>query len=148
MDPPLRPAQVSIIARFLHAKKVHGAITVGDFNAIQSFDRTLHLDNNLRDAFLEQRGKEDSDEVYTLGQQGATILREQFGCSRMNKVYFTGGLKMVEWKRFGMGVEISEGPGREEVMGLGFDRPGMTDHLGAMVRFEVVQQLVKEEHHL
>ncbi|KAL4918412.1 hypothetical protein BDW62DRAFT_200792 [Aspergillus aurantiobrunneus] len=55
LDPPFRPAQMQLIARYMHAQHVTAAVTAGDFNAIQPFDRTLHVDdgNNLKDAFLE-----------------------------------------------------------------------------------------------
>jgi tyrosyl-DNA phosphodiesterase 2 len=142
MDPPLRPAQVELVARYLHAEEVHAGIAAGDFNAIQPFDRTLHTDNKLKDAFLELGGKEDSDEGFTWGQQAPTKFREQFGCSRMDKVYFCGGVKVREFKRFGQDIELpdSEGKQREEVVALGFDRPWITDHLGIFTMLEIEQQ--------
>ncbi len=142
MDPPMRPAQVRLIAGYLHANQIHGALAAGDFNAIQPFDRTLHEDNKLKDAYLEQGGKEDSDEGYTWGQQAATKFREQFGCSRMDKVYFCGGLKLLGFSRFGQDVEIPEGEvkQKDELVALGFDKPWITDHIGVTARFEVVQQ--------
>lgn len=85
-----------------------------DFNAIQDFDRTLHADHGLRDAYLELRGREDCDEAYTWGQQARTVSRDMYGCSRMDKVFFhTGGsasdgdknktaaIKLLRFERFG-----------------------------------------------
>ncbi|KAF1972513.1 hypothetical protein BU23DRAFT_160005 [Bimuria novae-zelandiae CBS 107.79] len=143
LSPPLRPAQMALIARYLYSNEAHAGLAAGDFNAIQPFDRTLHSDNNLKDAFLEQGGEEDTEEAYTWGQQAATALRETFGCSRMDKVFFTGGLKLVEFRRFGEDVQIPGGSEeerrtREEIVKLGFEKAWVTDHLGVLARFEVV----------
>ena len=103
LDPPFRPPQVQVFAAYMHGSSPaddgnkgaaaaaatgtaitapHGAVAAGDFNAIQDFDRTLHADNGLRDAFLELGGREDGPGAATWGQQAATELRERFGCSR------------------------------------------------------------------
>jgi len=155
LDPPLRPAQVRVVAHYLHAEEVYASLAAGDFNAIQPFDRMLHKDNDLKDAFLEQNGKEDSDEGYTWGQQAATKLREQFGCSRMDKVYFCGSFKLLEFTRFGQDIQLSEGTDgdsaakqRNELIALGFDKPWITDHLGILAKFEVSPQQDKKEAHL
>jgi tyrosyl-DNA phosphodiesterase 2 len=137
LDPPLRPAQVAVAAEFLKSPDVFGSAMAGDFNAIQPFDRTLHAENGLKDAYLELGGKEDDDAGFTWGQQAATKLREMFGCSRMDKVFFTGGLKLVSFERFGAGIELEDGGERESVVGLGFERAWITDHLGVVARFEV-----------
>lgn len=148
MDPPLRPAQMQVIARYLHAQEVHAGVTTGDFNAIQPFDRTLHADNKLKDAYLELGGKEDSDEGFTWGQQAPTKFREQFGCSRMNKVYFCGDIKLREFKRFGYDIQLPEAEvkQREEIVALGFDKPWITDHLGISAVLEIEQQQGSEVH--
>lgn len=138
-DPPFRPPQVALVARYLHETGVHAALAGGDFNAIQPFDRTLHADNNLKDAFLESGGKEDTDEGFTWGQQAATTLRAQFGCSRMDKVYFCGDLELVRFERFGQDVLVE---GEEEARGiveLGFEKPWVTDHLGIMAEVEIAR---------
>jgi tyrosyl-DNA phosphodiesterase 2 len=147
MDPPLRPAQMRLVARYLHSEEVHAALAAGDFNAIQPFDRTLHKDNNLKDAFLEQNGKEDSEEGYTWGQQATTKLREQFGCSRMDKVYFCGSLKLLKFTRFGGNIQLTEGADgyleskqESKMIALGFEKPWITDHLGIQAQFQVVRQ--------
>ncbi|KAL3478699.1 Endonuclease/exonuclease/phosphatase [Aspergillus californicus] len=139
-DPPYRPPQMQLIARYLHEKPVDVALVAGDFNAIQPFDRTLHVDNdnNLKDAFLELGGKEDTEEGFTWGQQAPTKFREQFGCSRMDKVYFCGHAKLIKFERFGGGIMTEGEEECKQIVGLGFERPWVTDHLGVMAEFEVV----------
>lgn len=111
----------------------------GDFNAIQDFDRHLHSDNGLKDAYIEVGGEEDSESGYTWGQQAATKLREQFGCSRMDKVFFVGdGLQLKGFEQFGADVEVDDPRERDEIVKLGFDRPWVTDHLGVVGKFEVL----------
>ncbi|OTB08398.1 hypothetical protein M426DRAFT_51986 [Hypoxylon sp. CI-4A] len=137
--PALRPAQMQLAATYMHARGVDGALAAGDFNAIQPFDRTLHSDNGLKDAYLELGGKEDSEDGYTWGQQAATTSRNRFGCTRMDKVYFTGGVKLLGFARFGADVMLT---GREHTHSLdmlGFDKPWITDHLGVMAEVEVVE---------
>lgn len=137
-DPPFRPPQVELVARHLREAGVHAALAGGDFNAIQPLDRTLHADNNLKDAFLESGGKEDTDEGFTWGQQAATKLREQFGCSRMDKVFFCGeDVELVRFERFGQDVLVE---GEEEGSGiveLGFEKPWVTDHLGIVAEVDL-----------
>jgi tyrosyl-DNA phosphodiesterase 2 len=137
-EPPFRPAQVQTIARYMHADNVHGAMAAGDFNAIQPFDRTLHSDNDLKDAYLELGGQEDSDAGYTWGQQAATKQRNQFGCSRMDKVYLCGGLSLQSFTRFGADVVLDEKEQKDKLIALGFDKPWITDHLGIMAEVDVV----------
>lgn len=138
-EPPFRPPQMQIVAKHMHADGVHGALVAGDFNAIQPFDRKLHSDNHLKDAYLELGGHEDSDAGYTWGQQAATTERKQFGCSRMDKVYFRGGLKLQRFERFGADVQLSHQEEKDSLVALGFDKPWITDHLGVMAEFDVDQ---------
>ncbi|KXJ97191.1 Endonuclease/exonuclease/phosphatase [Microdochium bolleyi] len=150
-EPAYRPPQVELAARFMKSlsdnehqqaegKIIHGALLAGDFNAIQDFDRSLHLDNGLRDAYLELGGQEDSEEGYTWGQQAATVLRDRFGCSRMDKVYFCGGgLRLRRFQTFGEGVELQDREQRRQLIELGFDKPWITDHLGVMAEFDVCE---------
>lgn len=137
-DPPFRPFQVQIMARYMREDHVHAALAAGDFNAIQPFDRTLHEGNKLKDAFLELGGQEDTDEGFTWGQQAATSLRVQFGCSRMDKVYFCGGVKLLRFERFGQDVLVDGEEERKQIVGLGFEKPWVTDHLGVMAEVEVL----------
>ncbi|KAL4862901.1 hypothetical protein BDV12DRAFT_178221 [Aspergillus spectabilis] len=145
LDPPYRIPQMQMIAKHMHAPDIDAAITAGDFNAIQPFDRTLHIDNgnNLKDAFLELGGKEDTEEAYTWGQQAPTSYRERFGCSRMDKVYFCGRVKVVKYKRFGEGVLVEGEQERRGIVELGFEEAWVTDHLGVCVEVEVLAQGVK-----
>ncbi|XXG96586.1 kti12, chromatin associated [Hypoxylon texense] len=140
LEPPFRPAQVQLVAEYMRAEGVDGALAAGDFNAIQPFDRTLHSDNGLKDAYLELGGREDSDDGYTWGQQAATTLRDRFGCSRMDKVYFTGDcLKLQSFRRFGADVLVSGEAEQKRIMSLGFEKPWITDHLGVVATVEVVE---------
>jgi tyrosyl-DNA phosphodiesterase 2 len=136
-EPPYRPPQVELCAQYLKAKEVDGGIMAGDFNAIQDFDKHLHSDNGLKDAYLELGGREeDAQNGHTWGQQAATAQRERFGTSRMDKVFYTGRLACKSFERFGAGVEL-EGNEAAQIMKLGFDRPWITDHFGVKVVFEV-----------
>ncbi|KAI0137099.1 Endonuclease/exonuclease/phosphatase [Xylariales sp. AK1849] len=137
-EPPFRPSQMKLVAKYMHEKNVHGAVAAGDFNAIQEFDKTLHSDNDLRDAYLELGGQEDSDAGYTWGQQAATQSRDRFGCSRMDKVYFGGGLELRSFERFGAGVELEDNRQREHLVTRGFDKPWITDHLGVKAEVDIV----------
>lgn len=83
----------------------HAAILAGDLNANSPEDRPLPAANNLRDAFLVLGGQEDTDESYTWGQQAPAHLREEFGCSRMDKVLFCGGVEVESLRRIGERVE-------------------------------------------
>jgi tyrosyl-DNA phosphodiesterase 2 len=137
-EPPLRPHQVALAAQFMHEDGVHGALMAGDFNAIQPFDRTLHSDNDLKDAYLELGGQEDSEDGYTWGQQAATDLRKTYGCSRMDKVFYCGGLRVDRFERFGRDVEVPDEGERQEIMTFGFEKGWITDHLGVYAELEVV----------
>lgn len=131
VNPPLRPAQMKVVAHYLQAPGVYAGVVAGDFNAIQPFDYMLHENgNNLKDAFLELGGKEQAEEGFTWGQQATTLLREQFGCSRMDKVYFCGYVKVSSFERFGQDVLIEGEDEQTRLVELGFDKPWVTDHLG------------------
>lgn len=144
LEAPYRPPQMQLTAQYMHDSRIHGAAAAGDFNAIQDFDRMLHSDNGLKDAYLELGGDEDdADGGHTWGQQAATFQREKFGTSRMDKVFFCGGLRCLGFERFGAGVEVDDVGEREELVRLGFDRPWITDHLGVKAVFEVEDGLGK-----
>lgn len=144
LEPPFRPAQMQIIASHMHMENVAGATVMGDFNAIQPFDKLLHSDNGLKDAYLELGGQEDSNEGYTWGQQALPALRERFGLSRMDKLYYRGSnLKLLDFQRFGAGVEIAEEQKdeREQLLSLGFEKAWITDHLGIKAVFHVMDNV-------
>ncbi|KAI0872568.1 Endonuclease/exonuclease/phosphatase [Hypoxylon argillaceum] len=130
-EPPFRPPQVAVAARFMKEEGVHGALLAGDLNAIQPFDRTLHAANGLRDAYLALGGAEDSDEGYTWGQQAPPELRRLYGCSRMDKVWYCGRVAVTKFARFGADVEVADAGEREDIMRWGgFEKGWVTDHLG------------------
>ncbi|KAJ4249106.1 hypothetical protein NW762_012440 [Fusarium torreyae] len=144
LEPPLRPAQIRVIATHMRAQDVSGAIVTGDFNAIQPFDRSLHTDNELEDAYLKLGGQEgdgrsDGDGGYTWGQQALPALRKQFGLSRMDKVYYCGGLELQHFERFGADVEPdgAESDAKSELLSLGFEKAWVTDHLGVKAIFQI-----------
>ncbi|ETN36991.1 uncharacterized protein HMPREF1541_07979 [Cyphellophora europaea CBS 101466] len=143
-EPPKRPRQVASAARFLVGEEARGeqglvgGVMGGDFNAIQPFDRTLHVENGLRDAYLEMGGEEDSEEGYTWGQMAPTKQREMFGCSRMDKLFVGGEVEVVGFERFGLGVKV----GDEEVERVLREEEGMeegwvTDHAGVWGTFKL-----------
>jgi tyrosyl-DNA phosphodiesterase 2 len=141
-DPPLRPAQITTAAKYMHEPGVHGAVVGGDFNAIQPFDRTLHLDNGLKDAYLEMGGKENSDEGFTWGRMAPVKQREMFGCSRMDKLFYCGGLEVVAFERFGLGVNV----GAREIEKVLIEEEGMdggwvTDHAGVKATWKIVDKI-------
>ncbi|KAA8647817.1 hypothetical protein EYZ11_010213 [Aspergillus tanneri] len=138
LDPPYRPPQMQLVAQYMHHDGVHAALAAGDFNAIQPVDRILHADNNLKDAFLELGGQEDTEEGYTWGQQATTNQRAQFGCSRMDKVYFRGSVKLLKFERFGEGILAEGDEERRQIVELGFKKPWITDHLGVMAVVDVL----------
>jgi len=140
LDPPFRPHQISLCAEYLHERNIAGAIVAGDFNAIQDFDRRLHSENNLKDAYLELGGQEDDAENgHTWGQQAATVQRERFGTSRMDKIYFCGNIECRSFERFGKDVEVEDPKERQGLVDLGFDKPWITDHLGVKAVFQPIR---------
>ncbi|KAL4792497.1 Endonuclease/exonuclease/phosphatase [Aspergillus venezuelensis] len=137
LDPPLRPKQMQLVSTYMLEDGIDAALVAGDFNAIQPFDRTLHSENKLKDAYLELGGEEDSEGGYTWGQQAARAQREQFGCSRMDKVLFTGSVEVRMFRRFGEGVLVEGEDERREIVQLGYEEPWVTDHLGVFVVVDV-----------
>lgn len=135
-EPPRRPLQVAAAAQYLNGVVyVPCALMAGDMNSIQPFDRTLHQVNDMNDTYLELDGEEDTEEGYTWGPQAKQWSREQFGSSRMDKIFFSGNLQPKAFERIGMGVKIAEDileAAEKEVEG-GF----VTDHYGVMGDFEL-----------
>jgi len=137
-NPPVRPLQVAKAAAFMKAEKARAALLAGDLNAIEPFDRTLHSDNGLKDAYLELGGKEDSDDGFTWGQQAPRALRDQFGCSRMDKAFYWGNIKALSLERIGEGIEVSDEAERDAIRKAGGEIFA-SDHLGLSIVFEVSQ---------
>ena len=137
LEPPRRPPQMEMAAKYMLDPAIHGAAVAGDFNAIQDIDLHLHSDNGLNDAYIELGGREDDVEGgHTWGQQAATVQRQRFGTSRMDKIFFCGGLRCMLFERFGADVEVEDQDERRGIVQLGFDKPWITDHLGVMAIFE------------
>ncbi|OCL03527.1 hypothetical protein AOQ84DRAFT_347588 [Glonium stellatum] len=134
-DPPIRPLQLAAAAKYIHAKNVQAALLAGDLNAIQPFDRTLHIENGLKDAYLELGGEEDSEDGYTWGHQVPQWMRDKFGCSRMDKILYSGSITVKVLERIGVGVKVVEGK-RQEMRDLGCEE-WVTDHYGLMGEFEL-----------
>lgn len=143
LEPPFRPAQMQVVASHMHMEDVVGATVMGDFNAIQPFDSLLHSDNGLKDAYLELGGQDNSNEGCTWGQQALPELRKLFGLSRMDKLYYRGSnLKLLDFQRFGAGVEIPEGKDdRGQLLSLGFEKAWITDHLGIKAVFHLMDNV-------
>lgn len=149
-DPPLRPLQLRTASHFMHS--AHSSVLAGDLNAIQSFDATLHLDQEvqLRDAFLEHHQPPITDpmdafarnpDTDTWGFTAPKALREKFGTTRMDKFLFCGRVRVVRFERFGGDVVIpDEEMGRALCEEAGTERPWVTDHLGIVGVFEVVEE--------
>ncbi|KAF9728887.1 hypothetical protein PMIN06_011155 [Paraphaeosphaeria minitans] len=133
--PPVRPLQLEAAAPYLHDSSATAGLLAGDLNAIQPFDRTLHSDNNLKDVYLELGGQEDSDDGYTWGYQVSQALRERFGCSRMDKILFSGALRPQHFERIGMGVKAAEEK-RQEMRAAGVEE-WVTDHYGVLADFHL-----------
>ncbi|ETI25836.1 hypothetical protein G647_02613 [Cladophialophora carrionii CBS 160.54] len=137
-DPPKRPHQLATAAKWMHSPDVSGSVLGGDLNAIQPFDETLHSDNDLHDAYLTLGGKEHSDEGYTWGQMAPTKLRNMFGCSRMDKFFFCGQLRVEKFERFGYGVEVEEESVKKALIEHeGLEAGWVTDHLGVKAEFSL-----------
>lgn len=138
-NPPKRPHQLATAAKWMHEAGISGSVLGGDLNAIQDFDKTLHSDNDLQDAYLTLGGKEDSDEGFTWGQMAPTKLRNMFGCSRMDKLFFCGHLKCEKFERVGLGVEAAEENVKESLIKEeGMEAGWVTDHLGVKAEFSVL----------
>ena len=141
-SPPFRPAQMELCASYMHAPNVDAAIIAGDMNAIQDFDKHLHTDNNLQDAYLALGGRETTEDAessgHTWGQQAATVQRERFGTCRMDKIFFCGKVSCSNFKRFGADVLIEDAQEAEMVVELGFDKAWVTDHLGIKAVFDII----------
>ncbi|KAF3038575.1 hypothetical protein E8E11_007182 [Didymella keratinophila] len=132
---PIRPHQVSAAAAYLRAPDVACALLAGDLNAIEPFDRTLHSENELQDAYLSLGGREDSEEGYTWGYQVPAAMRQKFGCSRMDKILFCGDMEVRSFERIGVGVKVAEDL-RGEVREAG-EEEWVSDHYGVMGDFRI-----------
>ena len=133
--PRLRPGQVELASQYLHGQFMDAGAVAGDFNAIEEFDRTLHIEYGLKDAYLGNGGVEDHESGYTWGMQSGESGR-RYGFSRMDKMLFCGKIQVKNLERFGAGLKIKIGEGEEAVETEDEDGDGttqfVTDHLGLM----------------
>ncbi|KAL8827255.1 MAG: hypothetical protein Q9170_007088 [Blastenia crenularia] len=134
-DSPLRPAQIEVVAKHLHDATIHAGLVAGDFNAIEGFDRLLEVNNDLKDAYLELGGEDDTEEGYAWGQQVHADLRERFGCSRMDKIFYCGSMHVDGFQRIGIGVKVEESK-RAKMRSWGA-LDYVTDHYGLMADITV-----------
>jgi tyrosyl-DNA phosphodiesterase 2 len=139
-DPPVRPVQLADAAPYLQAPEVYAGLLAGDCNAIQPFDRTLHSENGLKDAYLELGGQEDADEGYTWGIQVKKEIRERFGPSRMDKVMFCGNIGARSMERIGVGIGVEEEP-TKSAMESELEGNWVTDHFGLAALLEMERGL-------
>jgi tyrosyl-DNA phosphodiesterase 2 len=136
-DPPVRPLQLAAAAKHLKHTNVACALLAGDLNAIQPFDRTLHSENDLKDAYLELGGHEDNDDGFTWGYQVPQWMRDRFGCSRMDKILLRGTIQPERFERIGVDVKVAENV-REQVQ-KEIEGGWVTDHYGVMGDFELME---------
>lgn len=135
-DPPLRPHQVATAAKWM--READASILGGDLNAIQPFDKTLHVDNDLKDAYLEHGGKEDDEAGMTWGQMAATKERTRFGLSRMDKFLFRGNLGVNHFETFGIDAVVDDSEIAESMIAnCGIEKAWVTDHLGIRADFHI-----------
>lgn len=138
LEPPLRPSQMATAAKWM--RKADASILGGDLNAIQPFDRTLHSDNGLKDAYIETGGQEDSESGMTWGQMAPIMQRLTYGLSRMDKFMFCGHLKIDHFETFGMDVVVLDEDVARNLVGRGgIEKAWVTDHLGIRADFHIVR---------
>lgn len=135
-DPQIRPGQLATAATWM--READAGILGGDLNAIQPFDKTLHSENVLEDAYLQTGGKEDDEAGMTWGQMAATQERERFGLSRMDKLLYNGNVEVEHFETFGFDAIVEEEEiAKSMVQTGGLEKAWVTDHLGVRGDFHV-----------
>ena len=137
--PAKRPSQLATAASYMH--KAHGSIVGGDMNAIEPFDAKLHLDNKLKDAYLETGGEEGAEAGMTWGQMASRWSRQRFGLTRMDKLMFCGCVEVESFETFGMDVEVEDEEDRKKLVedkSADVEKAWVTDHLGVKAVFNIV----------
>lgn len=135
-DPPIRPSQLATASKWMH--KVDASILGGDLNAIQPFDKTLHAENGLKDAYLQSGGKEDEEAGMTWGQMATRRERSRFGLSRMDKFMFCGNIEIEKFELFGADAIVEEiSKARFMVEECDIEQAWVTDHLGIRADFNL-----------
>ncbi|KAL9110274.1 MAG: hypothetical protein Q9227_005181 [Pyrenula ochraceoflavens] len=135
-NPPYRDKQMTVAAGFLHEDVVRAGVIAGDLNAIEEFDKRLHVENDLKDAFLEAGGIEGDDNGWTWGNQSIIGQREKHGRGRLDKVLFCGDVKVDGLQRFGNGVVLEGKEGNMLKKAIPVEEAWVTDHEG--VRADLV----------
>lgn len=128
-NPPVRDKQLEDAKPYLHDPQLFAALLAGDCNAIEPFDRTLHTENELKDAFLELGGAEDTEEGYTWGYQDVAAIKGRFPPSRMDKLLYRGAFSPKSLERIGVGVKVEDDNVRSEMMET-LHCDWVTDHYG------------------
>ncbi|KKK24019.1 hypothetical protein AOCH_002783 [Aspergillus ochraceoroseus] len=122
--PPIRPVQLKVASQYMHGassggstyNKIgeeeavvlptpHAALLAGDLNAFAPEDGTAPTECGLQDVFLKLGGQEGTEEAFTWGQQVPLYIKKKFGCSRMDKVLFCGGIEPLRLQKIGEGVK-------------------------------------------
>lgn len=138
VDPPLRPAQVRVLATHMRAPDVHGAVAAGTSTRYSRSTGRCTSTTSLKTRILSW----GAARIATRGIRGDS--RRRRGCGSGSgarawiRCFFTGGLKVHGFERFGADVQVSGERERREIAKLGFERPWITDHLGVVAEFEVV----------
>ncbi|KAJ9301965.1 hypothetical protein DTO271G3_831 [Paecilomyces variotii] len=158
-NPPRRPIQLRIASTYLHGSGPsdhesttstpislpipHAALLAGDLNAFAPEDLTAPVECGLQDAFLALGGTDGTEEGYTWGQQAPEELRRKFGCSRMDKILFCGGVKAEKLERIGEGVKAYVGhlfeSDSDDSESMELD-VWVTDHLGLLGEFTILKE--------
>ncbi|KAJ9203630.1 hypothetical protein DTO164E3_201 [Paecilomyces variotii] len=158
-NPPRRPIQLRIASTYMHGSGPldqesassmpisvpipHAALLAGDLNAFAPEDLTAPVECGLQDAFLALGGTDGTEEGYTWGQQAPEELRRKFGCSRMDKILFCGGVKAEKLERIGEGVKAHLGdlfePDSDDSESVDLD-VWVTDHLGLLGEFTILKE--------
>jgi len=114
----LRPIQLALISQYLHVESVYAGIVAGDFNAInKNHDSKLHLENGLKDAYLEYGGK---GKGFTWGMHLCNSQQRRYECNRLDKILHTSNIHVGKPKTFGRGLTIGDP----------MERRFVSDHLG------------------
>ncbi|EAL93660.1 endonuclease/exonuclease/phosphatase family protein [Aspergillus fumigatus Af293] len=153
--PPRRPVQLRLASSFMHGPgpasepqdegmytppTPYAAILAGDLNAFALEDRSAPEECGLRDAFLALGGREGTEESFTWGQQVPDWMRERFGCSRMDKILYCGGVEAKSLRRIGEGVTVmmTFNQSESEYEDVSDEEVWVTDHLGLQGEFEIL----------
>lgn len=135
-NPPRRPLQLAVAAKYMH--EAPASILGGDLNAIEPFDKKLHADNKLNDAYLECGGIEDAESGMTWGQM-VPEAEKKFGLSRMDKLLYCGQVVLQNFELFGHDVQLSDDSDVSKTLRArdGLDKAWVTDHLGVKADFKI-----------